>query len=353
VVVCGLVIGTGRSTLGQAEEPIRLDAGALQLEIFFSRTAHLFHVVDQLAEWSEFSHRQYGRYFDQLDGGYSARDRELLAKHTAIRAVHGWGNGLEQTFYASAGLESALQLGVQQGYLTQEQANTEREILTHFAPRIDRLRERELPTLEAFAQRLRAQLSDLRRFSEKASRFVRGERVTVQAYLIANPDERRFGGGYEAGRLTLEIPRAYDAYPVFLHEVLHAFINNRRAEVEKAAQGVPGLDFMTLNEGIAYALSPGILHPDSATYPLAGDRYAWTRDPLLDKVRADIQAQKPLTDPYTRFNRFGLALRPLLKDAFESDTATITSFLPRAIDAWRVLVELDAALRTRSEEEKK
>src|SRR5207253_6009358 len=114
VVVCGLVIGTGRSTLGQAEEPVRLDAGALQLEIFFSRTAHLFHVVDQLAEWSEFSHRQYGRYFDQLDGGYSARDRELLAKHTAIRAVHGWGNGLEQTFYASAGLESALQLGVQQ-----------------------------------------------------------------------------------------------------------------------------------------------------------------------------------------------------------------------------------------------
>src|SRR6185436_8856146 len=47
--------------------------------------------------------------------------------------------------------------------------------------------------------------------------------------------------------------------------------------------------------------------------------------------------------PFTRFNRFGLALRPLLRDALADPAETIDRFLPRAVQAWRVIAELDPA----------
>jgi hypothetical protein len=55
-----------------------------------------------------------------------------------------------------------------------------------------------------------------------------------------------------------------------------------------------------------------------------------------------------LKDSYTRFNTYGLALRPLLKDAFLGKRQTLDVFLPRAIDAWLVLTELEKARGTKS-----
>jgi hypothetical protein len=40
-----------------------MTAGPLTLNIYISRTAHLFHVVDQISGWSPFCHSQYRRYF--------------------------------------------------------------------------------------------------------------------------------------------------------------------------------------------------------------------------------------------------------------------------------------------------
>ena len=48
--------------------------------------------------------------------------------------------------------------------------------------------------------------------------------------------------------------------------------------------------------------------------------------------------------PYVRFNRFGLALRPLLVEALEDPQSTLVDFLPRAADAWRAIAEVSKAL---------
>jgi multisubunit Na+/H+ antiporter MnhE subunit len=47
----------------------RLEAGPLTLDIQVSKTAHLFHVVDQISQWSEFCHRQYSRYLKRWTAG--------------------------------------------------------------------------------------------------------------------------------------------------------------------------------------------------------------------------------------------------------------------------------------------
>src|SRR5687767_1473120 len=63
------------ASLLQDPKPVIVEAGPLTCEIHISRTATIFHVVDQLAEWSEYCHRQYGRHFAR---GLTAFDRDLL-----------------------------------------------------------------------------------------------------------------------------------------------------------------------------------------------------------------------------------------------------------------------------------
>ncbi|MBN2563138.1 MAG: hypothetical protein JXQ75_19625 [Phycisphaerae bacterium] len=327
-LVVFLLLAPTLTASGEGPESIVLDAGPLKLKVHISRTAHLFHVVDQLSEWSQFCHKQYGRHMT----GLTDRDRELLAKHAAVREQRPWGEGLEQTFYTSLDLETALKQGISNNWLTAEQAEVEREVLLHFAPRIDRLMKEEMETLKAFRQQLQKELPHLRDFSEKLARFYQGAPPAIPMFIIANPDEQSCGGGYNGERLTLEIPRARNVYPTFLHETMHAFIRVQESKLHEAVKHVDGLDYMTLNEGIAYALAPGILHSETDG-----------PDPLLRRVSNDMEQKKPLTDAFTCFNRFGLALRPLLKEALEDDAQTLESFLPRAVDAWRVLRELDAA----------
>ncbi len=61
-----------------------VDAGPLTLDVRVSRTATLFHVVDQLSLWSPFCHAQYRRYFERPDRrGLSADDLSFLARDLA------------------------------------------------------------------------------------------------------------------------------------------------------------------------------------------------------------------------------------------------------------------------------
>jgi len=71
--------------------------------------------------------------FEALDGGLNAADRERLAQHATLRKAHGWGGGLEQTLYTAVDLETALAQGVQAGWLTESEAQTERGVLKHFS----------------------------------------------------------------------------------------------------------------------------------------------------------------------------------------------------------------------------
>jgi hypothetical protein len=314
----------------QTNDQWRVEAGTLKLEFYVSRTAHLFHIVDQISQWSEFCHQQYLPYFDGLDGGLSEVDRDLLGQHVAIRKSHGWGGGLEQTFYTTLDLESAMEQGVKAGWLTVSEAQTERRVLSHFEDRIMRLMSQERTTLQRFQQQVSGQRSNLAATANTLSHFVGGAKLTVPVFLIANPDDARIGGGYNGERLTLEIARKRDEYPSLLHELFHAFIRARRQALEAAMVSVPGVDTETLSEGLAYAFSPGLVGEGDA-------------DSLLATAANYLAKGSSLNDSYTRFHLYALALRPLLKDAFADPRLTLDSFLPRAIDAWLVLAEIDKA----------
>jgi hypothetical protein len=250
----------------------------------------------------------------------------LLKRHSELRKTKGWGKGLEKTFYSNLDFDRALEVGIKAGHISSEEAEIEKEVLLHFAPRIDKLMEDEMKVVTAFQQKLVEEKENFLGFSMQISRFCGSVQLTVPAYLFANPDDREYGGGYNGGILTLEIPRQYDASHTFLHELMHAFVDTQCEHIQKAFEDAKDLDFQTLNEGIAYALSPGIFHsegPDS--------------DPLRMQVERDLQNNKTMKDPYFRFKRYGLALRPLLNDALQDETQTLQTFLSRAIDAWRVL----------------
>ncbi len=154
----------------QDSKPGVIEAGALRCEVHISRTAHLFHVVDQLAEWSEYCHRQYGRHFVSQGKGLTAFDRDVLDEHVKIRKIRGWGGGLEQTFYSPLDVEGAIKAGLEKKHLDAGQAEVERKVFAHFAARVDKLIADHRKILDSYADRLLKEKKRLTDFADRISR---------------------------------------------------------------------------------------------------------------------------------------------------------------------------------------
>ena len=56
-LVCLVVVPSARA----AAQVVNVDLDGVVLSVSVSRTAQLFHVVDQLSEWDQFTHKGYGR----------------------------------------------------------------------------------------------------------------------------------------------------------------------------------------------------------------------------------------------------------------------------------------------------
>jgi hypothetical protein len=311
----------GRTQKSADTSPVAssIRVGPLELEVHLSRTAQVFHVVDQLCAWSPYCHDQYARAIPLSD-----EDRSQLAKHATVRRRFGWRGELERAFYVpeEVDLDAAVARAVDAKVLTPDEGRTEREVLSAFAPRLDGPFEQARPRLLAFQRRLASEaprLSDIARKLAALSEVSEVPRVPV--YLIWDPAEHDLGGGFNGGRLTLEVPTREDAMPIFLHEVFHAILNRRLEAIRKAAQRGTGLDEETLNEGIAYALAPGLIHDPSVT------------DPLSDLVREDRRAGRSLDEPYVRFHRLASEIRPSLENALTGGVS-FDAFLESAVAAW-------------------
>jgi len=178
--------------------------------------------------------------------------------------------------------------------------------------------------LDVFRQTVMSDEPRLAGFAVQISRVRECQAINVPGFLIANPSDVDWGGGFNGGRLTLEVARKADMYPVLLHELMHAFLALSVAvdRLPAVASGI-GCDVETLNEGLAYALSPGIFSARDDV------------DELQRDVAADRAAGKSFQDSYTRFRRFGLALRPFLREAIHSEQLAIGYVLGRASEAWR------------------
>lgn len=293
--------------------------GQVTLRVSEAESAQVFHVVDQLSGWSEFCHAQYSRWAE-ANLRLTPEDRALLEQHAALRRARGWGRGFEQAFYVDATIAKATAGAAEAKLLTAAEITAEKKILSHFAPKLRplleagreenlRLRGRLVQQQEALAQTM----SKLAKFAERSGA------VVIPVFLIPNPEPGNSGGGFNGGRLVLETQATPDPMPTLLHEVFHAVLEARSADLANAATQVNGLDQQTLNEAIAYAFSPGLLGSNAEGV-----------DELADGLAGDVLRGKTPTDAYLRFKLFAILLRPMLREALDKGEP-LTVFLPRAI----------------------
>jgi hypothetical protein len=297
---------------------LELRLGPLTLDVYVSPTAHRFHLVDQLSAWDNACHGQYRAHM-QL----SAADEEVLKRYAAMRSQRRWGQGLEQTFYTPLELADALRAGLKAERLRPEEAEIVEEALLCFAERADALLAEKEPLLREAFVRL-----DRERFTAAAhelAAFTGQKALRVPVFPLASPAPG--GGGMDGGRLRWEIHGTEDlSFSVLLHEVTHGFLQRRDADLQALVEGTPGLDMTLLGEGLAYAMAPG-LYPNGE------------RDELALNVTNDLAAGRGWGGTtYEHQRMFGLALRPLLREALRAG-ATLEAFLPRARDAFLALEE--------------
>ena len=280
--------------LAVAQPPVEI--GPLRLTIHESRTAQVFHIVDQLAEWDARTHRSYVRWAAdslQLD----SLDRALLERHALLRRAHGWNRGFEQTFYSSDELVLILR---RQKALPPPEAREEAAILEHFARRLAPMLDGAAPRLHAFAERLplvrdslEAALAGVFRLSGVT------RRIDVPVYLVPNPVSGTRGGRFAARSVILEVPVTPDAMISLEHELFHVLMAPHEKQVRATAKA-GAMDFDIFNEALAYAFAPGLTS--------VGDDFL-QRQSDAAAVGSDAR----------NIYKVALLLRPLLRDAIERD----------------------------------
>lgn len=297
-------------------------AGPLRAQVVVSETAQLFHVVDQLSLWSPYSHRQYRAHFGELTDA----DQKLLEAYAAMRKKGGHGP-LEEALYTEARVEVALAQAVKARRIGADDAALVAKTLEHFRARVRLVIEKRHEDVQSYAARVQALLSGAQEFLSAASTFFSVRGVEVPIYVVVSPAKGFGGGGFNGGRLVVEVGEGAAGSGPLLHELWHAFAEPKKQVLMDAAARTPGLDFETLSEGLAYAVSPGLW----AMAPGDGDA-------LYARVRADLQQRKSfLNEPYVRFNRLALAVRPLLVDSLRAGTLTLEDALPLVLAQFRGL----------------
>jgi hypothetical protein len=301
-------------------EPKTVDLGGLVLSVSDAPTAQIFHIVDQLSQWNIYTHKEYVRWAEKTQL-LDQRDRELLQQHAEMRKKHGSGLGFEQTFLVDDSVENAAVKGIAAQLLSAEEANTERDILLHFAPKLQPLLRQREAEIVALEQQLVAEQARLTPLVAQLAHFAEVKNPpTVTVFLVANAEERNGGGEANGGRLIVEVPSP-DAIGVLLHESLHWLLKPQEAAIRSAAEAA-GLDFTALNEGIAYGLYPGITADNEQ-----GDR-------LIEQLVQMQLRGTSSSDRYLQFDQIAAVIRPLLRAAL-AHNETITTFLPKATAKWR------------------
>ena len=187
------------------------------------------------------------------------------------------------------------------------------------------LLERGNSAVAAFIDRLRKESATFRPIIAKLRRFAEVQQpVAMTVYLVSNPEEGSGGGGAHGDRLVVEVQQKPDPLSFLIHEALHLLLDRHRPAVAAAADSA-GLTWQRLNEGIAYAMAPGITNGDAS-----GDAQAeaWTQRTM---------SGAGASDTFVQFYMLATVIRPLLRDALDQGD-TITAFLPKAVAKWRSVV---------------
>jgi hypothetical protein len=297
-----------------------VDLGGLVLSVSDAPTAQIFHIVDQLSQRSVYTHKEYVRWAEKVQL-LNQQDRDLLQQHAEMLKKRGSGHGFEQTFLVDDSIQDAAVKGIATKLLSPEEANAERDILLHFAPKLQPLLRQHQADIVALEQQLVAQQARMTPLVVQLAHFAEvKDPPTVTVFLVANAEDQNGGGEANGGRLIVEVPSP-DAIGVLVHESLHWLLNPQEAAIRSAAE-TAGLDFTALNEGIAYALYPGITADTEQG------------DGLIEQLVKMQLRGTPASDRYLQFDQIAAVIRPLLRAAL-AHNETITTFLPKAAAKWR------------------
>jgi hypothetical protein len=302
-----------------------LDFGGMVLSVSDAPTAQIFHIVDQLSQWDIYTHDQYVHWAKTAHVLDEPGDLELLQQHAEMRKKRGWGHGFEQTFLVDDSIENAAVKGIASQFLSATEANTERDILLHFAPKLEPLLQQRQAEIAKLQQQLVAEQPRLTPLMVQLAHFAESKTPPiVKVFLVSNTEDHNGGGGAYGGRLVVEVPLA-DTIGTLLHESLHALLDPQREIIRSAAE-TAGLDYTSLSEGIAYALWPGIMADTEQG------------DLLIERVVRMQLRGTPASDPFFKFESIAAVIRPLLRAAL-ADKETITMFLPKATAKWRSVTQ--------------
>jgi hypothetical protein len=284
-------------------------------------TAQVFHIVDELSYWYPQPHAQYAAW-SAKEMPLDDAERALLAKHAKLRAKRGWG-GLDQAFEVNAPIEEAVRAAREKKLLSAADAENERALLEHFAPRLTPFLLSQREVIAGFEARLAAALPRVAPMIARLGRFCEtSETLSLRAVVVPTAAPVEGEGRVTRASIVLEIAPGDDSVGVFLHHLAHALLLQRRGTIAVGAGKCDeAIDDDTVEEGLAYAFAPGLTRGAGAG-----------ADPLRDLTEVD--RARSLRDPRVRAERLGLAVRTELSAALEGGHETIGSFLPKVCEAW-------------------
>jgi hypothetical protein len=284
-----------------------------------SSTAQVFHIVDELSGWYPEAHGQYAEWASK-DMPLDNAERTMLAKHAKLRAKRRRG-GLDQSFNVSLSVPDAARGAVEKKLLALVDAADEQALIEHFEPRLRPLLDSQAKTIAGLEARIASELPRVSPLLARLGRFCEvTETIPVRAVLVPNPSAARGEGRASRTTMVLEVPAGEDSLAAFFHYLSHVVLLQRRGTIAMAAAKCDeAVDDSTLEDGLAYAIAPGLIRP--------GDH-----DALQELVDTDRSAS--LRDPRVRAERLGLAVRTELSVALEGGHETLGSFMPKVCDAW-------------------
>jgi hypothetical protein len=244
-------------------------------------------------------------------------ERTMLAKHAKLRAKRRRG-GLDQSFNVSVSVPDAARGAVEKKLLALVDAADEQALIEHFEPRLRPLLESQAKAITELEAKVASELPRVAPLLARLGRFCEvTETLPIRAVLVPNPSSARGEGRATRTTMVLEVPAGEDSVAAFFHYLSHVVLLQRRGTIAMAAGKCDeAVDDETLEEGLAYAIAPGLMQPD-----------------LLPQL-VDADHAGSLRDPRVRAERLGLAVRTELSAALEGGHDTLGSFMPNVCDAW-------------------
>jgi hypothetical protein len=293
--------------------------GDMTLHISDSWTAQVFHITDQLSDWSPYSHHQYIRWAKK-SLRLTTEDSAVLSRYAAVRKGHRNSDDFDHSFLVDGSIEQATAAAVAQRRLSPDEGKQVQGCLLYFASRLALLRDTAKAQVNAFYRRYAVHRAAMDSFLQHILYFTESQdKITIPVFLVVNPEDGSGGGEANGGRLVIELQQHPDPLPFVAHESFHLLLVPHLVTLKALADSA-NVDWQVINEGMAYALEGLLEDPD-----------------LLPGFLVQfIAAGRTIADPYVKFYMAAIVFRPMMRKAL-ADGKTISTFIPEVIAKWKTL----------------